>query len=66
MKIIWIAVGFFLPLGGLSTAIAAGAITTASDRITRFAAVETNGILTDMLLFSPGPMSVEACAAIDH
>ena len=69
VKCIRIAVEFFLPLGRLSATVAARAaraMRSASGGLNRDAAIETNGILTYMLLFSPGRVSLEATTTIHH
>jgi hypothetical protein len=66
MKRIWIAVGFFLPLRRLSATVAAGAVRamgSAAGRLAGLAAIETDGILADMLLFSPGAVRLEPSTA---
>ena len=39
---------------------------SAAGGLNQFAAIKTNGILTDMLLFSPGRVSLEVTTAIHH
>jgi len=63
---IFIAVDFVRPWSRLSSTVAAGAMRSASGGFYRFAAIETNGILRDMLLFSPGRVSLDACPAIHY
>lgn len=68
VKCIWIAINFFFPLGRLLATVAArataGATRIVAGRLHQVAAIETNGILTYMLLFSPSCVGLEATSAI--
>jgi hypothetical protein len=69
-KCIRIAEGYFPLLGGLPATIfarapsATGTQGGASSRLNGIVAIETNGVLTDMLSFGPGNLSLEATTAI--